>query len=181
MFSSLLKLLTVISLLVWLCYISKYPSNQTIRIHGFLTRQTIMLCALFVEDFTTIRQVSGELTTTNSLSLLLKRDGDDQDSTAFDEIVLPERTHHCLLQAIAGTTQNGCHCLIVNEHFSIARGGAILHSQTLSLQVTYWLVFISRHLSSLIDNHPVEKVSGYVRTGERPYASLKWFSLLVKF
>ena len=24
-----------------------------------------------------------------------------QDSTAFDEIVLPERTHHCLLQSIA--------------------------------------------------------------------------------
>ena len=47
--------------------------------------------------------MAGELTTTNSLSLLLKRDSDDQDSAAFDEIVLPERTHHCLLQSIAGT------------------------------------------------------------------------------
>lgn len=57
-----------------------------------------------------MRQVAGELTTTNSLSLLLKRDCDDQDSTAFDEIVLPERTHHCLLQSIAvryGTTAFG--------------------------------------------------------------------------
>ena len=55
-----------------------------------------------------MRQVSGELTTTNSLSLLLKRDGDDQDSSAFDEIVLPERTHHCLLQSIAGTYYRAC-------------------------------------------------------------------------
>ena len=64
-----------------------------------------MYCSHFVEEFTAagMRQVAGELTTTNSLSLLLKRDGDDQDSTAFDEIVLPERTHHCLLQSIAGT------------------------------------------------------------------------------
>ena len=70
-------------------------------------------CACFIEEFISsgMRQVSGELTTTNSLSLLLKRDGDDQDSTAFDEIVLLERTHHCLLQSIAGM-QHACNFFI---------------------------------------------------------------------
>ena len=53
----------------------------------------------------------GELTTHNTLSLLLKRDGDDQDPSAFDEVVLPERTHHCLLQSIAGIVRGSSHRL----------------------------------------------------------------------
>ena len=55
--------------------------------------------------------LSGELTTHNTLSLLLKRDGDDQDPSAFDEVVLPERTHHCLLQSIAGTLRGSSYRL----------------------------------------------------------------------
>ena len=61
------------------------------------------VCVYIKLSFCFVIQIfSGELTTSNTLSLLLKRDGDDQDPSAFDEVVLPERTHHCLLQSIAG-------------------------------------------------------------------------------